>query len=100
MVEKSLKKEENNRKRYYSDCIEDKLLDCYTISKQYAEKDEEKVLRTNTFCKKHEISTKLLGKIIDALEKSGVIGINYRTIYEIEIDLDSISRMKKKLPMI
>lgn len=63
--------------------MEDKLLDCYTISKQYAEKDEEKVIRINTFCRKHEISTKLFGKILDALEKNGVIGVNYRTIYEV-----------------
>ena len=100
MVEKPIKKEENSKKRFYSDCIEDKLLDCYTISKQYAEKDEEKVLKVNSFCKKHEISSKLFGKIMTALEKNGVIGINYRTIYEIEIDLESISRMKKNLPMI
>lgn len=40
MVEKPIKKEEQSKKRFYSDCIEDKLLDCYTISKQYAEKDE------------------------------------------------------------
>ena len=53
MVEKPVKKEEHSKKRFYSDCIEDKLLDCYTISKQYAEKDEEKVIRVNSFCKKH-----------------------------------------------
>ena len=53
MVEKPAKKEEHSKKRFYADCIEDKLLDCYTISKQYAEKDEEKVLRVNSFCKKH-----------------------------------------------
>ena len=81
MVEKPIKKEEQSKKRFYSDCIEDKLLDCYTISKQYAEKDEEKVLRMNTFCKKYEISPKLFTKIIDALEKNGAIGINYRTMY-------------------
>lgn len=40
MVEKAPKKEENSKKRFYSECIEDKFLDCYTISKQYAEKDE------------------------------------------------------------
>jgi|JI9StandDraft_1071089.scaffolds.fasta_scaffold367669_1 hypothetical protein len=40
MVEKPIRKEEQSKKRFYSDCIEDKLLDCYTISKQYAEKDE------------------------------------------------------------
>ena len=39
MVEKPPRKEEQNKKRFYSDCIEDKLLDCYTISKKYAEKD-------------------------------------------------------------
>lgn len=83
MVEKPLKKEENNKKRFYSDCIEDKLLDCYTISKQYAEKDEEKVLRMNTFCKKYKISPKLFTKILNALEKNGALAINYRTIYEI-----------------
>jgi hypothetical protein len=53
MVEKPLKAPEHSKKRFYSDCIEDKLLDCYTISKQYAEKDEEKVIRVNTFCRKH-----------------------------------------------
>ena len=83
MVEKPVKKEENNKKRFYSDCIEDKLLDCYTISKQYAEKDEEKVLRMNTFCKKYEISPKLFTKILNALERNGALAINYRTIYEI-----------------
>ena len=100
MVEKPIRKEEQSKKRFYSDCIEDKLLDCYTISKQYAEKDEEKVLRINTFCKKYEISPKLFTKIIDALEKNSAVGINYRTMYEIEIDLDSIGRMKKQFPMI
>lgn len=29
-----------------------------------------------------------------------MVAINYRTIYEIEIDMDSISRLKKQLPMI
>ena len=42
MVEKTVRREEQSKKRFYSDYIEDKLLDCYTISKQYAEKDEEK----------------------------------------------------------
>ena len=83
MVEKPPRKEELSKKRFYSDCIEDKLLDCYTISKKYAEKDEEKVLRMNSFCKRHEISTKLFSKIIDALEQHGAIATNYRTIYEI-----------------
>ena len=36
MVEKPVKREEQSKKRFFSDCIEDKLLDCYTISKQYA----------------------------------------------------------------
>lgn len=58
------------------------------------------MIKINSFCKKHEITSKLFGKIINALEKNGVISINYRTIYEIEIDLESISRMKKQLPMI
>ncbi len=100
MVEKSSKKEDQCKKRYYSDYIDDKILDCYTISKQYAEKDEEKVIRIATFCRKHEISNKLFDRILDSLEKNGVVGINYRTIYEIEVDMDSISRLKKQLPMI
>lgn len=29
-----------------------------------------------------------------------MVSTNYRTIYEIEIDIDSISRMKKQLPQI
>jgi hypothetical protein len=37
---------------------------------------------------------------VDALEKNGAIGVNYRTIFEVEIELESISRMKKQLPMI
>ena len=73
--------------RFYSDYIEDKLLDSYTLSKQYAEKDEEKVLKINSFCKRHEISSKLFGKIMNALDRNGVIGTNYRTIHEIEIDI-------------
>lgn len=81
MVEKPPKKEDNSRKRFYSECVDDKILDCYTISKQYAEKDEEKVLRVNNFCKKYEISPKLFTKIIEALERNGAIGINYRTMY-------------------
>lgn len=40
MVEKPIKKEEQSKKRCYSDFIDDKLLQCYTVSKQYAEKDE------------------------------------------------------------
>ena len=95
-----MRREEQSKKRFYSDYIEDKLLDCYTISKQYAEKDEEKVIRINTFCRKHEISTKLFGKILDALEKNGVVGVNYRTIYEVEVDMESIPRLKKQLPMV
>ena len=84
MVERSNKKgEDNNKKRFYSDCIEDKLLDCYTISKEYAEKDEEKVIKMFNFCKKYEISNKLFSRILSALEKNGVVSVNYRTIYEV-----------------
>ena len=39
MVEKSIKKEEQSKKRSYSDYIDDQLMSSYTISKQYAEKD-------------------------------------------------------------
>lgn len=53
MVEKSNKKEDQSRKRYYSDYIDEKIFDSYTVSKQYAEKDEEKVIRIATFCRKH-----------------------------------------------
>lgn len=34
MVSKNIKKENIGRKRYYSGSIDDKLLDCYSISKQ------------------------------------------------------------------
>jgi hypothetical protein len=54
----------------------------------------------NAFCRKNQISSKTLTKIIDALQSNGVIGINYRTIFEIEIDIDSIARMKRQLPLI
>ena len=54
----------------------------------------------NTFCKKNQISSKLLDKIVESLRNNSVIGVNYRTIYEIEIDLDSIALMKSKLPTI
>ncbi len=33
MVEKTSRKEDQSKKRYYSDFIDDKILDCYTISK-------------------------------------------------------------------
>ena len=75
-------------------------MNCYSVCKQYAEKDEEKVIRMNAFCRKNQISSRLLTKVIDALQSNGVIGINYRTIFEIEIDIDSIARMKRQLPMI
>ena len=75
-------------------------MNSYTISKQYAEKDEEKVLKINSFCKQHEISNKLFGKIIEALENTNVIVSNYRTLYEIEIDSDSVHRLKSTFPMI
>ena len=39
MVEKPRKREEQSKKRFYSDAIDDKLFDCYTVSKLYAEKD-------------------------------------------------------------
>ena len=47
MVEKTVRREEQSKKRFYSDYIEDKLLDCYTISKQYAEKDAMMILVGN-----------------------------------------------------
>lgn len=67
MVEKSSKKEDQSKKRYYSDYIDDKIFESYTISKQYAEKDEEKVIRIATFCRKYEISNKLFDRILDSL---------------------------------
>ena len=40
MVEKTVKKDEQSKKRFYSDFVDDKILDCFTVSKQFAEKDE------------------------------------------------------------
>lgn len=73
IMEKGKKKEQNSLKRFYSDCVDDKLFDCYSVSKEFTAKDEEKVIRINWFCKTYEITYKNFKKVVDALCKDGVL---------------------------
>jgi len=50
IMEKNKKREQTNSRRFYSDCVDDKM-DMYSVSKMYADKNEEKVIRINSFCK-------------------------------------------------
>ena len=70
-------------KRFYSDCIDDKLLHCYSVSKQFAEKDEEKVIRISWFCQAYDVTPRVFKKVIDALCKCGVILKECKLVYEI-----------------
>ena len=73
IMEKPKKRETSSLKRFYSDCVDDKLFDCYSISKEYATKDEEKVIRINWFCKTFDVSSKNFKKVLEALCKDGVL---------------------------
>jgi hypothetical protein len=57
----------------------------YSVSKQFADKNEEKVIRVNWFCKTYDINQKAFQRIINALHKSGVVVKNCKLVYEIEI---------------
>ena len=97
-VEKPVRPQEVTRKRCYSDYVDDRLLEPYTVSKQLAEKNEEKVLRIQWFSKRHQLPVRLVNRILGALEQQQVISMNYRTNCEVEVDIESISRMQKHLP--
>ena len=100
IMEKNKKVDSTVYKRYYSGYMEDRLLDCYSICKEYAERDEEKVIRFNWFCKSHEITSKVLNRVLDALDKSNVIRTICRVIYEIRVDDDCLTSFRKKFPEI
>ena len=74
-----------NRK-CYSEYVEDKLLDMYSVSKNYVEKNEEKVIRINWFCRTYDVGIKTFKKVIDALCKNKIVFKDCRLVYEIEIE--------------
>ena len=85
IIEKPQKKDGQTKKRFYSDYIDDRMLNCYSVSKQIIEKDEEKNLKINAFCKANSLTIKNFMRIVDGLVEVGMISINCRAIYEIEI---------------
>lgn len=96
-MEKPKKAESTNSlKRYHSGYFEDGLLDTYTIAKEYIERDEEKVIRISWFCKTYEISTKVFNRVIDALDRNGVIENVCRLVYEIEVEESSLEKLRKE----
>jgi hypothetical protein len=64
IIEKVQKKDAQIKKRFYSDYIDDRMLNCYSISKQIIEKDEEKNLKINNFCKVNCVTVKNFMRII------------------------------------
>ena len=98
IIEKQQKKDSQTKKRFYSDYVDDRILTNYSVSKQIIEKDEEKNIKINNFCKTNAISQKNFMRIIDGLVEIGMISINCRAIYEIEIDEDCLQWFRKKYP--
>lgn len=84
IMEKCHKRGNSNISKCYSDYVDDQL-EMYSVSKQFADKNEEKVIRVNWFCKTYDINQKAFQRIINALHKSGVVVKNCKLVYEIEI---------------
>ena len=52
LMEKPKKREESGGlKRCYSQHINDKILDCFSVSKEDTSKQEEKIVKVTSFCK-------------------------------------------------
>ncbi len=85
IMEKPKKVESTVYKRFYSGYMEDQLLDTYTVTKEYVERDEEKVLKSNWFCKTHEISPRVLNRVLEDLDKNDVIKNLCKVVFEIEV---------------
>lgn len=83
IIEKQQKKDSLVKKRFYSDYIDDRMLTNYSVSKQIIEKDEEKNIKINQFCRNNSISQKNFSRIVDGLVEIGMININCKAIYEI-----------------
>lgn len=57
----------NTAKRYYSGVMEDQWLQCLSMNKCFFDKDEEKVIKINSFCKRYNISGRVLDRVIETL---------------------------------
>lgn len=55
----------------------------YSINKHFTEKNEEKVIRINWFCKTYEISPKIFKRIMSGLYISGIVTKDCKLVYEI-----------------
>jgi hypothetical protein len=55
----------------------------YSVSKNYVEKNEEKVIRINWFCKTYDIGIKQFKKVIDGLCKNQIVTKDCKLVYEI-----------------
>lgn len=80
IIEKPQKKDNQTKKRFYSDYIDDRLMTNYSVSKQIIEKDEEKNIKINNFCKTNFLTQRNFMKIIDGLVEVGMISINCRAV--------------------
>lgn len=58
----------------------------YSVSKNYVEKNEEKVIRINWFCRTYDVGIKNFKKVIDALCKNKIVLKDCKLVYEIEIE--------------
>lgn len=83
IIEKQQKKDSLVKKRFYSDYIDDRMLINYSVSKQIIEKDEEKNIKINQFCRNNSITQRNFNRVIDGLVEIGMININCKAIYEI-----------------
>lgn len=63
--------------------MDDRLLEMYSVTKNYVEKNEEKVIRINWFCKNYDIGIKPFKKVIDGLCKMQIVSKNCKLVYEI-----------------
>jgi hypothetical protein len=98
VIEKQQKKESLVKKRFYSDYIDDRILANYSVSKQIIEKDEEKNMKITQFCRTNSLTQKNFMRIIDGLVEIGMIQINCRAIFEIELEEDSTQLFRKRFP--
>lgn len=80
LLEKTRKKEPNSNRRFYSDYVDDKM-DMYSVSKMFAEKNEEKVIRINWFCKNNDITLKCFQRIVNGLVRANVVTRDCKLVF-------------------
>ena len=98
-MEKPRKKDDNQRRRFFSEFVESNaLLSCYSVTKQAIQKNEEKVLRINTFCRTNNVTLKSLYQILECMCSLDIVEKICKLTYEIEISDDCLMRFRQEYP--